>query len=84
MNVQYRVSNVRNDYYAVGEPDRASLLTVVHTGFDTFVCLTCHRHDCEHAMATEQFVTENGPPPAARNTRADRIPEDETGQPHRT
>jgi hypothetical protein len=73
MIVQYRESNRRSDYYSVAEPNHASPITVVHTAFDTFVCLTCRRHDCTHAEATEQFVTEHGPPPA-RTAHADHRP----------
>jgi hypothetical protein len=51
--VRYVASNKRNDYYRVGHTDESTPITVVHTEFDTFVCLTCRSHTCPHSKATE-------------------------------
>ena len=62
MIVTYRNSNARNDYFTVAAKAATHPVTVVHTAFGTFVCLTCRVCGCEHADATEAFVAAgNGP-----------------------
>jgi len=60
MNIQWRASNQTNDYYVVQDTAHAKPITVVHTKFDTFVCLTCRYHLCEHAVEVEKHVANNG------------------------
>jgi hypothetical protein len=60
VNIQWRASSQTNDYYAVQDAAHAHSITVVHTKFDTFVCLTCRYHLCEHAVEVEKHVASKG------------------------
>jgi hypothetical protein len=49
--VTWKVASSTNDYYLVTGGEKP--ITVVHTKHDTFVCLTCRSHLCDHALAVE-------------------------------
>lgn len=51
---KFAFSNSHGDYFRVTDPAVAHPITIVHTMFDTFVCLTCRSHTCEHAKHMEQ------------------------------
>lgn len=71
MTVRYRTSNSTSDYYEVTDKSVGHLITVVHTKFGTFVCLTCRCVGCDHAKDTEDFVAAgNGPERTQLTTQA--------------
>jgi hypothetical protein len=48
-SVRFRATNSRNTYYELFWPKEKRPITVVHTAFDTFVCMACRSHRCAHA-----------------------------------
>lgn len=51
---KFAVSNSHGDYYRVADPMHHGPITIVHTAFGTFVCLTCRSHTCAHAKHMEK------------------------------
>lgn len=54
ITVRWRQANSNGDYYEVSDPLVPHRITVVHTFYDTFVCLTCRSHVCVHSMAVPE------------------------------
>ena len=62
MEVKYRSSNKTNDYYTIGSVNAKQPVTVVHTKFDTLVCLTDLTLRCKHTRAVAEFIADGGAP----------------------
>lgn len=63
--VRWRSANSTSDYYDVMVAGDERPVSVVHTKFDTFVCLACRSCDCDHALAVEPSDQFRPRPPVA-------------------